>query len=191
MICTAADSDEVVARFKTNANDTGVVRALFQDANGENYFQFAYNAATDTFSLSGIQDETGQAGYTYDRANSVFTFNSGTAVDVDRELNTAMVSYDINTVALAGDDTAVSIVDRSVLQLTSNDGTPANRTFTLTGAVSGQRIIILWNDSDAGQLVDTSGYVLVGNWEPTNTGETITLFYDGSNFIELSRTDPT
>lgn len=91
------------------------------------------------------------------------------------------------TVALAGDDQAVAIGTSGVIYLTSDDATAANRTFTLSGCNADQILVLVWNDADEGQLVDTGTVYLSANWEPTNIGTTLTLYCNGSNYYEISR----
>lgn len=96
------------------------------------------------------------------------------------------------SVELTADDQAVTVASLGMITLTSDDGTAANRTFTLAaGGEAGQVLILYWNDADEGQLADTGTVLLVGGaWEPTAVGQTLVLINDGTNWTEISRSTP-
>lgn len=98
----------------------------------------------------------------------------------------------VSTVALTADDQAVATAGISVLLITSDNATAANRTFVLTASpIVGQEITIVWGSANEGQIADTATVVTVGAWEPTNLYQTIKLMSDGTRWIELCRADPT
>lgn len=98
---------------------------------------------------------------------------------------------DNHSIELTSDDQAVSQGLSTLVILTSDDGTAANRTFTIAdGTYVGQRVLLYWNDTDEGQLADTGTMVLTANWEPTDAGENLELVWaDGTNWVEIGRID--
>lgn len=103
---------------------------------------------------------------------------------------TVMLAQGSVTTALTGDNQAVTPGRNTRLQLTSDNATAANRTFTLsaTGAVAGQIYVLVGPASNQCELADTGIQKLSGTWTPGAT-DTLTLLFDGTNFLELSRSD--
>jgi hypothetical protein len=77
-----------------------------------------------------------------------------------------------------------------VIQLSSDNATASNRTFTLsaTGAIAGQIYVIIGPATNACEIADTSIQKLSAAWTPGDT-DTLTLLFDGTNFLELGRVD--
>lgn len=92
-----------------------------------------------------------------------------------------------SAVALTADDQAVVTSGVAILTLSSDNATGANRTMVLGAGITGQIMVIYWNDTDEGELADSGTAAIAGAWVPTNVGETMTLLYNGSVWIELSR----
>jgi hypothetical protein len=98
------------------------------------------------------------------------------------------------TVALTADNQAVASAFYNFIKLTSDNATAANRTFTLNpGQYTGQRLTLIFDDTDACQLLDDAATSpaggtmrLNGNWEPTED-DTISLIWDDNEWMELSR----
>jgi len=109
---------------------------------------------------------------------------------VDHTISAA-IKYQTTSVELVSDNQSVTASSKSSITLTSDNATAANRTFTLSAGEAGQELILIWNDTDEGQLEDTGTTLLTANWEPTNIGQTLRLINDGTNWIELHRADPT
>lgn len=98
----------------------------------------------------------------------------------------------VASVSLTADDQSVATEGMELIILSSDNATAANRTFVPVASPRvGHRLTLLWNSANEGQLADTATVVLVGNWEPTNLYQTITLISDGTRWIELCRADPT
>jgi hypothetical protein len=96
------------------------------------------------------------------------------------------------TTALTADNQAVTTNARSFIKLTSDDSTPANRTFTLgTCLFDGQHLTLMWDDAtDAGELLDTGTAKLSADWAPAgNRHWTLDLICDGTNWVEKSRSN--
>ncbi len=91
-------------------------------------------------------------------------------------------------VALTGDDQVVTPGARSIIQLSSNNSTAANRTFTMSaaGAVVGQIYVLIGPATNACEMADTGIQKLSAAWTP-NTDDTLTLLFDGTNFLEVAR----
>ena len=94
--------------------------------------------------------------------------------------------------ALVGGDNTIAVTPgtAAVVQLSSDNATAANRTFTLsaTGAVTGAVYILIGPASNQCELADTGIQKLSTTWTPGTT-DTLTLLFDGTNFIELARAD--
>lgn len=88
---------------------------------------------------------------------------------------------------LTADNTEIVITQTSYKRLSSNNGTASNRTFTLpAGDLAGHVLTIEWTDADAGELLDTGNAKLSAAWTPTQD-DTISLIYNGTNWIETAR----
>lgn len=107
---------------------------------------------------------------------------SGTGVLLDPDYEAA--------VSLTADNQVVTVGLLKMIRLSSNDATPANRTFTLTaGSYVGQMLVLTWDDTNAGQLADNTATPTVrlsAAWEPTED-DTLTLIWDGDEWMELCR----
>ncbi len=93
------------------------------------------------------------------------------------------------TVLLTADNTAVDVRNYRKLDLSSDNTTAANRTFTLVASpLVGHEITIVFTSgsSTTAQLADTGTQKLTGTWEPVQY-DTITLLSDGTNWIEMAR----
>jgi len=101
-------------------------------------------------------------------------------------------------IALTADDQVVTITTLDIQGLTSNDATPANRTFTLNAPVNGQVVTFIWVGTDAAELLDDSAIGGAGNlrlngdWLPQQY-DTITIRCANSSgaldCYEVSRSD--
>lgn len=103
---------------------------------------------------------------------------------------TLMQAQASTTTALTADNQAVTPGANRILQLTSDNATATNRTFTLsaTGAITGMTYILIGPASNQCELADTGIQKLSATWTPGPT-DTLTLLFDGTNFIELARAD--
>ncbi len=99
----------------------------------------------------------------------------------------------VASVSLIGDNQSVVTEGLSLIILTSDDATAANRTFVPVASPRvGHELTLLWNSANEGQLADTATVTLVtGAWEPTNLYQSIRLISDGTRWIEVCRADPT
>lgn len=111
------------------------------------------------------------------------------------QINAPSVTYVTtrsSTIALTADNQSVPVGDLRTILLTSNNATAANRTFLLgPGAMAGQEVTLIWDDTDAGELIDGSasgsGVVrLSADWTPTQY-DTLTLIWAGADWVEKSR----
>ena len=103
---------------------------------------------------------------------------------------TVRVAQASTAVSLTADDQAVTPGSANVIQLSSDNATDTNRTFTLsaTGAITGAIYIIVGPATNGCELADTGIQKLSATWSPT-TSDTLTLLFDGTNFIELARSN--
>jgi len=94
-------------------------------------------------------------------------------------------------VIINGDDKEVT-VDASFMKITSDDATSTNRTFTLTdGTYSGQVLIIhYFAATNQAEIVDGgSESGLNGTMTFDNLDESLTLIWNGTYWVELTRID--
>jgi hypothetical protein len=109
-------------------------------------------------------------------------------VTIPNATGTVILAQASTATALTADNQAVTPGSNNRIQLSSDDATASNRTFTLsaTGAITGQIYILIAPASNACELADTGIQVLSAAWSP-NASDTLTLLFDGTNFIELAR----
>ena len=94
-------------------------------------------------------------------------------------------------VTITGDNQAVTVGNVSYIRLTSTSNTSNQRTFTLSnGLQQGQILILEWTGNPReGELADGGNCRLSTTWPATTNqvDDTITLIWDGTNWVELSR----
>lgn len=94
------------------------------------------------------------------------------------------------TVTLTADNQAVDPAGYGVLLLTSDNSTATNRTFTLTASpIVGHRLTLIHTHAtNLCELADTGIQKLSATWTCAQY-DTLTLVSDGTNWIEVARTD--
>lgn len=132
-------------------------------------------------------------GATADTYETTITLTDPTAdhtVTVPDSDGTVSLAQASTTTALTADNQAVTPGSNTRLQLTSDNATATSRTFTLsaTGAITGQIYILIGPATNACEIADTGIQKLNATWTPGAT-DTLTLLFDGTNFIELARSD--
>lgn len=96
-------------------------------------------------------------------------------------------------VMLVADDTQVDVAGVSYLELSSDNTTAANRTFSLVQSQKlGQELMIVFisGSSTTCQLADSGTVKLSAAWEPSQY-DALTLMWNGSFWIELARSQAT
>jgi len=58
---------------------------------------------------------------------------------------------------------------------------------SIAGAETGQKITFIAGQASTPSIVDTGIFLLSANWTPAKAGDNITLVWDGTSFIEISR----
>jgi hypothetical protein len=132
-------------------------------------------------------------GATADAFETTITPTDPTAdrtVTVHNASGTVTLAQASTTTALTADDQAVTPGSNTRLQLTSDNATATNRTFTLsaTGAITGQIYVIIGPATNQCEIAATGIQKLSATWSPT-TSDTLTLLFDGTNFLELARSN--
>lgn len=132
-------------------------------------------------------------GATADAFETTLTVTDPTAdrtVTFPNTTGTVVLAQTSTTTALTADNQVVVPGSNGRLQLTSDNATAANRTFTLSasGAITGQIYVIIGPATNAAELADTGIQKLSAAWTPGAT-DALTVLFDGTNFIELSRAD--
>lgn len=98
---------------------------------------------------------------------------------------------------LTADDQSISVAGKSYVLIDSDNATASNRTFAISaGDEAGHRVVLQFAPSGAYacELRDdtaiTGGAIrLTADWEPADYG-TLSLIYDGADWIEMGRTAP-
>lgn len=188
-----ADAHEI--RF-TPADATADVVYLLPDAAAASYAimssTLATNAPDIANSVTGVSAGLNFEG-TADAYETTLTATDPTAdrtVTIPNATGTVSLAQASTTTALTADNQAVTPGTNSRLQLTSDNATDTNRTFTLsaTGAITGQIYVIVGPATNACEIADTGIQVLSATWSP-GAGDTLTLMFDGTNFNELCRSN--
>lgn len=96
----------------------------------------------------------------------------------------------VKAVALTADNQAVTATGTGFIQLTSDNSTATNRTFTLTASsLVGHTVTLESTDAtNVCELADTATQQIAGTWTCAQY-DTITLISDGTRWIEIGRTD--
>jgi hypothetical protein len=123
--------------------------------------------------------------------SAVITTPSGASITFSDKAGTVATSQASTAVALTADNQVVTPGVAARIQLSSDNTTATNRTFTLsaTGAVTGQIYVLIApvaTGSFLCEMADTGIQVLSAAWSP-NASDTLTLMFDGTNFMELAR----
>ena len=97
------------------------------------------------------------------------------------------------SVLVSADDQVIDVKGVGVINLSSDDAVAVNRDFTLTQPPLPQLLIIYFDGGNAARLLDNAvsggGTVkLSANWTAA-TDATLTLYYNGSDWLEMTRTN--
>jgi len=166
---------------------------------------FTFPATSNTVFTTTLSSNNVNAANSIWGASSALVFEGATANDhetsitvtdptADRTITLPNVS---GTVALSQASTAVALTEDNLpvtpgaasrIQLSSDNNTATNRTFTLsaTGAITGQIYIVIAPAANACEIAATGIQKLSATWSPTAL-DTLTLLFDGTNFLELAR----
>jgi hypothetical protein len=120
--------------------------------------------------------------------NAQWTFNNNTTFTQGTTTRLGITGYDeqVNSPVIA--DNTLIVVSASVMVISSDDVTPANRTFTLpNGTVPGQ-LLVLVNNANNSQLQDAGNANLTADMD-FGPGDTIQLIWSSAQnkWLELSR----
>lgn len=134
------------------------------------------------------------ANITVPRISSNAISGVGTAKYSDTSGQAIILDPDISAnVSLTADNQAVTVGVNKFINLASDDATAANRTFVLSrGSYVGHTLILYMNGSNQCQLADGSAVTgggtvrLSANWDATED-DTLSLFWDGDEWIETAR----
>lgn len=142
-------------------------------------------------SLWGASNALVFEGTTADDHETSITVTDPTAdrtITVPNATGTVDLSQTSTAVSLTADNQAVTPGAASRIQLSSDNPTATNRTFTLsaTGAITGQIYVIIAPAANACEIADTGIQMLSAAWSP-DANDTLTLLFNGTNFIELTR----
>jgi hypothetical protein len=183
---SSADTSETTL---TLVNPTADRTITFPDATGTTILS---SAAIDA--ANGIWGGTGTLIWEGATANASETTLAVTDPTADRTITvpdatgTVTLAQASAAVSLTADNQAVTPGEATRIQLSSNDATSTNRTFTLsaTGAITGQIYVLIAPATNAAELADTGIQDLSATWT-TTADDTLTLMFDGTNFIEIAR----
>lgn len=180
----------------TAADPTADVTYLLPDAAAASYSLMSSTLATNAPDIANSVTGASAALVFEGTADAHETSLTATDATADRTITipnatgTMALSQASTTTALTADNQAVTPGSNTVLQLTSDNATAGNRTFTLsaTGAITGQIYVIIGPATNACEIADTGIQKLSATWSP-GASDTLTLLFDGTNFTELARAD--
>lgn len=180
---TLAFGDATADRTVTFANATGTVVLS----------TLGTNAPEVANSLWTVSNGLALEGATADAYETTLAPTNATAdrtITLPDATGTVVLAQASTAVSLTADNQAVTPGSGSRIQLASDNATAANRTFTLsaTGAITGQVYILIGPASNQCELADTGIQKLAGTWTPGAT-DTLSVLFDGTNFIEVGRGD--
>jgi hypothetical protein len=142
-----------------------------------------YLGSSNAYPVSIRTNNTERVRVTSSGNVGVNTASPNTTLDVD-----GGVSVRPNSVNVTADNQVITVGNRSHIVLTS-DGTPANRTITLTGgSQAGQLLFILVSGTGVNgiEIADTGNAALTGTASLDNL-DVIQLIWDGSVWREITR----
>lgn len=124
-------------------------------------------------------------------------FDAGAITSADKTVvftnvaGTARVSQTAGAVSLTSDNQNVTPGVVNYNKLTSDSGTSTDRTVVLvtTGAIQGEIYVFENGDGNDWELLDSGSAQLSATFTADTAGDTITLIYNGSVFVEISRSD--
>jgi hypothetical protein len=119
-----------------------------------------------------------------------FTTTPSTKVDI----NGGLVVRPPSNINVNSDNFAISVGDRSYLILTSNNSTASNRTLVLSDGLQIGQILIIQNGENSGsndkfELTDATSNVDMTMVRAFDVNDTITLIWNGSDWIEMAFND--
>lgn len=191
-----AMGDQALKVTTTGTNNVALgYRAGLTNTTGGNNTLIGYQANVSAAALSNAT----AIGYNavVGASNSLVLGGTGAdAVNVGIGTTTPSVKIDVDgalalrpsSTSITADNQAVTVSNRSFLRLTS-DGTPANRTITLSnGLQDGQQLIIrvIGTGTNGIELAD-SGNLNLSGLAQLDDGDTLTLIWDGTIWYELYR----
>jgi hypothetical protein len=152
------------------------------------------SAVTSGYTPSIITNDTGMA-VGHNSASRTLTLTTGSTTRVTIagngdfvEIDSALVYEPGATTNLTSDNQAVTIGAKSYLKISSNDATPANRTFTLSNGVRTGQILIIQCVAGAAQLQDL-GNVEINAVMDFGVEDTLSLIWDGGDWVETGRSN--
>lgn len=179
-----------------DATAAAVTISLPPMTRGREYFVKKIDSTTNAVTVDGYASETidGATTQTILAQYGVLHIKGDTTVNSGKwwRINTgkATMAEASTTVDLTADDQAVAPGYGTRIQLTSDNATAANRTFTLsaTGAIRGQIYVLIGPATNQCEIAVSGIQKLSATWSPTAL-DTLTLLFDGTNFIELARSN--
>ena len=186
-----ADAHEI--RF-TPADATADVVYLLPNAAAGSYSLVSSTLATNAPEIANSVTGASASLVFEGTADAHETSLTATDPTADRTITLPNVSGTVTlaqastTTALTADNQVVTPGSNTRLQLTSDNATDTNRTFTLsaTGAITGQIYVIIGPATNACEIADTGIQKLSATFSP-GASDTLTLLFDGVDFIELAR----
>lgn len=189
-----ADASEITL---TPADATADVVYLLPDAAAASYAVMSSTLATNApdivNSVTGASASLVFEGSTANAFETSLTATDPTAdrtVTIPNATGTVILAQASTTTALTADNQAVTPGSNNRIQLSSDNATATNRTFTLsaTGAITGQIYILIGPAANACEIAATGIQKLSATWTPSAV-DSLTLLFDGTNFIELARSN--
>ena len=180
---SVSPADVTADRTVTLADATGTVMLSTLSTNAPDAAN-GVSAASNALVLEGATADA------YETSVTVTDPTADRTITLPNATGTVDLAMASAAVSLTADGQTVTPGASRVIQLSSDNATATNRTFTLsaTGAITGSIYVIIAPATNACELADTSIQKLSATWSP-GAYDSITLLFDGTNFIELARAD--
>lgn len=188
---TTDGSDDSLMTFSGGATSSINRGALFQIYGNQHASKAGYIELT----LGNISEAPSAQGVFYSNGlTKTFSWNQSSQVGIGNI--TPAVKLDVGgamalrpqTFNLTSDGQAITLGDHSFIRLSSDNATPANRTFTIDNGLSDGEVIHLHVVANAAELADSGNVALSAAWTP-DANDTLTLQWDATSTVwrELSR----
>lgn len=150
----------------------------------------AVSAANAIWGASNALTFEGATANAYETSVTVTDPTADRTITLPDATGTVTLAQSSTAVSLTADNQAVTPGTATRIQLSSDNATATNRTFTLdaTGAITGQLYVIIAPASNGCEIAATGIQKLSATWSP-GAYDSLTLLFDGTNFIELARSN--
>ena len=150
----------------------------------------APDIANSVFGTSNALTFEGATANAHETSITVTDPTADRTVTLPDATGTVTLAQSSTAVSLTADNQAVTPGTGTRIQLSSDNATATNRTFTLdaTGAITGQLYVVIAPATNGCEIAATGIQKLSATWSP-GAYDSLTLLFDGTNFIEIARSN--